>query len=174
MDLTAIARLIPGARLRKYAYTLGAAFLVRPRVDRMGVPIIAVTGTNGKTTVCNLLYRIYLDAGYRVGLATTDGVMCRRETLLEGDKAGISGLWRLASCDELDVIVAETARGGILHNGLGFSSCSASVVTNVHEDHLGLGGIETVEEMAELKATLPRHTVASTSRSPSSRARSAS
>ena len=73
-------------------------------------------------------------------------------------ESGAKGLWRASRGRGLDALVAETARGGILRNGLGFSSCDVSVVTNVYEDHLGLGGIHSVEQMAEVKAILPQCT----------------
>ncbi len=150
--------IIPSVRLRILLYRLGARFLVKPRVNRLHIPIIAITGTNGKSTVAKLLNRIYLEAGYRVGMCCTDGVMVNGSWIHKGDQAGPNGLWRVTRDQHLDLIVAETARGGILRYGVSFKECLASVVTNIYEDHLGDEGVNTLDEMAEVKSTIVRLT----------------
>ena len=119
---------------------------------------MAVTGTNGKTTTTLLINRILRDAGYRTGCSCTEGVLIDGQWVVHGDEAGSRGLWLASRPRGLHALVAETARGGILRYGLGFSACHASVVTNVAADHLGQHGVESVEDLAEVKSTLPRHT----------------
>ncbi len=153
--------LIPNAHLRNRIYRLAVDLLIRPRVSRLNIPIVAITGTNGKSTVTKLLNRIYLEAGYRVGMCCSDFAMCNGTVLCKGDKAGASGLWRLTMQPRLDLIIAETARGGILKHGLGFRECQVGVVTNIYEDHLGQDGVYTVEKMAEVKSVVPQHTASS-------------
>ncbi|MCP4047150.1 MAG: cyanophycin synthetase, partial [Gammaproteobacteria bacterium] len=130
-------------------------------MSRLNIPIVAITGTNGKSTVTKLLNRIYLEAGYRVGMCCTDFAMRNGTVLCKGDKAGPSSLWRLTMPPRPDMIVAETARGGILKYGLGFRECQVGVVTNIYEDHLGQDGVYTVEKMAEVKSVVPQHTASS-------------
>lgn len=145
-------------RLGNFVRRQGIRFLVRPYVRWRNIPIIAITGTNGKTTVTRLLNRIYLRAGYNVGRCDTGGAYHNDTTVIEGDRAGGTGIWHATRGREVDVMVAETGRGGILRSGLGFFKCHTGVVTNVYEDHLGLEGVDTVEQMAEVKSTIPRHT----------------
>lgn len=143
---------------RRRRQRLVTRLVVRPAVDLRGLPIVAVTGTNGKTTVTLLVNRILLDAGYRTGCACTEGVQIEGRWVHRGDDSGVRGLWRANRHRGLDVLVAETGRGTILRHGLGFSSCRVSVVTNLYEDHLGHWGVESLEQMAEVKSALPRHT----------------
>jgi hypothetical protein len=133
-------------------------FIVRPAVWWRGVPVIAVAGSNGKTTTAHLIDRMLRAAGYRVGLCTTHGVYHDGRQVAHGDRAGHHGVLRALRCPGLQVIVAETGRGGILRFGLGYGTCRVGVVTNVLPDHLGSEGITTVEQMAGVKATIPRHT----------------
>lgn len=133
-------------------------FVHRTAVRLSGLPLVTVTGTNGKTAVTLLIDRILRDAGYRTGCACTEGVLTDGEWLVRGDEAGSRGLWWASRQPGLQALVAETARGGILRYGLGFSLCHASVVTNVYADHLGLYGVSSVEKMAEVKSILPERT----------------
>lgn len=119
-----------------------------------GLPIIAVTGTNGKTTVTRLLDQVLRAAGYRVGMCCTDGVSRDGVWLKSEDHAGPGGVRIAARKGGIDILVAETSRGGIIKMGFGFRTCSVAIVTNVSEDHLGLNGIDTVDQMAEVKARL--------------------
>ena len=105
-----------------------------------------------------LIERILSDAGYKTACASTEGVKVDGRWVRHGDESGAKGLWRASRAFGIEAVVAETARGGILKNGLGFSHCDVSVVTTVQEDHMGLHGIETVEQMAEVKSIVPRST----------------
>jgi len=157
MGVSGLKRSILGnQRLRPIALRIAMKCLVRPRLARLGVPIIAVTGTNGKTTVVRLLTRIFCEAGYNVGACTTDGVTHNEAVVTRDDEAWGRGAWRAARCPKVDVLVLETARGGLKNYGPGFKQCHLGVVTNLFEDHLGFNGIHTMEQMAEVKSAVPR------------------
>jgi len=115
------------------------------------IPIIGITGTNGKTTTTRLIASILMGAGKRVGWTSSSGVVVQGTTVLEGDFTGPAGAARIFDEPEIDVAVLETARGGILFRGLGYESNDVSVVTNVSADHLGVQGVYTVEELARVK-----------------------
>ena len=115
------------------------------------VPVIGVTGTNGKTTTTRLISSILMESGKRVGWTSSSGVVVQGETVLEGDFTGPAGAARVFEEPDLDVAVLETARGGILLRGLGYESNDVSVVTNISADHLGLQGVYTVDGLAEVK-----------------------
>jgi cyanophycin synthetase len=119
------------------------------------IPLIAITGTNGKTTTTRLIAHLFRDAGRTVGYTTTDGVYVQEDLLLEGDLTGPFAANIVLSHPRVEVAVLETARGGILRSGLGYEQCDVGVVTNVTADHLGLRGIDTVEQLAEVKAVIP-------------------
>ena len=120
------------------------------------IPVLAVTGTNGKTTTTRLIAHLFRRAGNAVGYTTTDGVYFQDELLMEGDLTGPFAAGVILSNPRVDVAVLETARGGILRSGLGFDACDAGVVLNVASDHLGMRGIHTVEQLAEVKAVVAR------------------
>ncbi len=122
------------------------------------IPVIAVTGTNGKTTTTRLIASILRGAGRKVGWCSSVGVFIQGKQVLEGDYTGPSGAARVFAEPDLDVAVLETARGGILLRGLGYESNDVSVVTNISADHLGLHGIFTVEGLARVKRIVPRAT----------------
>ncbi len=142
--------------LRIAAYRTAVRLLVRPRLAALRVPIAAVTGTNGKSTVVKLLARMLGASGLRVGACTTDGVAHAGHYVNRRDEAGPGGAWRAAQCPGVQALVLETARGGLLEYGPGFSRIDVGVVTSVLPDHLGDRGIETVEAMARVKAAIPR------------------
>ena len=119
------------------------------------IPVIAVTGTNGKTTTTRLVAHLFRSSGDIVGYTTTDGVYFQEHLLMEGDLTGPFAANIILTHPKVQVAVLETARGGILRAGLGFESCDVGVVTNVTADHLGLRGIDTVEQLAEVKAVIP-------------------
>ncbi len=119
------------------------------------IPVLAVTGTNGKTTTTRLLAHLFRTTGKRVGFTTTDGVYFQQHLLLEGDLTGPFAASIVLSHPDVDVAVLETARGGILRAGLGFDACDVGVVLNVSADHLGLDGIDTLEQLAEVKGVIP-------------------
>lgn len=119
------------------------------------IPIIAVTGTNGKTTTTRLTAHICKTAGKKVGYTTSDGVYIQNQLMMKGDCTGpISSAFVLKD-PTVDFAVLECARGGILKNGLAFQHCDVAIVTNVAADHMGLGGINTIEQMAKVKAVVP-------------------
>jgi cyanophycin synthetase len=119
------------------------------------IPIIAVTGTNGKTTTTRLTAHIAKSAGKKVGYTTSDGVYIQNQLMMRGDCTGpISSAFVLKD-PTVDFAVLECARGGILKSGLAFQHCDVAIVTNVAADHMGLGGINTLEQMAKVKAVLP-------------------
>jgi cyanophycin synthetase len=129
------------------------AHLPRPRI-----PIVAVTGTNGKSTTTRLIAHICATAGRKVGMTNSDGIYVRGELVEAGDYTGFAGAGRILSEPGLDVAVLETARGGILLRGIGYAANDVSVVTNLSADHLGLQGIDTVDELADVKAAIVRIT----------------
>ena len=120
------------------------------------IPIIAVTGTNGKTTTTRLIAHLVASKGYKVGFTTTDGIYIQGVQLQKGDCTGGQSAEFVLRDPTVNYAVLETARGGMLRSGLGFNTCDIAVVTNVAADHLGLRDIHTVEEMAAVKGVLPR------------------
>ncbi|MCZ2299563.1 MAG: cyanophycin synthetase [Chitinophagales bacterium] len=119
------------------------------------IPIIAVTGTNGKTTTTRLTAHICKSAGKKVGYTTSDGVYIQNQLLMKGDCTGPLSSQFVLKDPTVDFAVLECARGGILKNGLAFQNCDVAIVTNVAEDHIGLGGINNIEQMAKVKAVVP-------------------
>ncbi len=115
------------------------------------IPIASVTGTNGKTTVSRMLAHIMKMSGKNVGLATTDGVYIDGEQTVAGDMTGPVSAQMILRDPTVDAAVLETARGGLLRAGLGYRSNDVGAVVNVSGDHLGLGGIDTLEQLAALK-----------------------
>lgn len=118
------------------------------------VPIVSVTGTNGKTTTTRLTAHIFKQTGKVVGYTTTDGIYIGDHLVEPGDTTGPQSAQVILQDPTVEVAVLETARGGILRSGLAFNACDVGVVLNVAADHLGLGDIETVEDMAHLKSVV--------------------
>ena len=129
-----------------------------PHLPRPRIPIVAVTGTNGKSTTTRMIAHVLAHAGRQVGMTNSDGIFVRGELVEAGDWTGFGGAARVLSEPSLDVAVLETARGGILLRGIGYAANDVSVVTNVSADHLGLQGIDTLDELAEVKGTIVRIT----------------
>jgi cyanophycin synthetase len=119
------------------------------------IPIIAITGTNGKTTTTRLISHIARMKGYKVGYTTTDGVYIQNRLLMTGDCTGPSSAEFVLKDPTVDFAVLECARGGLLRAGLGFKKCNVGIVTNVAADHLGLKGIHTLEQLANVKGVIP-------------------
>jgi cyanophycin synthetase len=115
------------------------------------VPIAAITGTNGKTTTARMLAHITKMAGYSPGLTTTDGVYIDGQRTVQGDMTGPVSARMVLADPQIDVAVLETARGGLLRAGMGVREVNVGAVLNVQSDHLGLKGIETLEQLAEVK-----------------------
>jgi cyanophycin synthetase len=119
------------------------------------IPIIAITGTNGKTTTTRLIAHICKTAGYKVGFTTSDGVYIQNQLMMKGDCTGPVSAQFVLKDPTVDFAVLECARGGILRAGLAFQNCDIAIVTNVTADHLGLAGIDSLDKMAKVKAILP-------------------
>ena len=118
------------------------------------IPILAVTGTNGKTTTTRLLAHIFRQTGKNVGYTTTDAIYINEYLVEKGDNTGPYSASVILKDPTVEVAVLETARGGILRSGLAFDTCDVGVVLNVAADHLGLGDINTIEQMAKVKAVV--------------------
>lgn len=118
------------------------------------IPIIAVTGTNGKTTTTRLLSHIVKNNGFKVGFTTSDGIYIQNHMMEKGDTTGPISAEYILKDPTVEFAVLETARGGILRSGLGFSRCDIAVITNIQEDHLGLSDIHTLEDLARVKSTV--------------------
>ena len=125
-----------------------------PKGSEGRIPIIAITGTNGKTTTTRLVAHIAKGAGYKVGYTTSDGVYIQNQLLMKGDCTGPVSAQFVLKDPTVDFAVLECARGGILKNGLAFQNCDIAIITNVSTDHIGLGGIESIEQMAKVKAVV--------------------
>ena len=123
-----------------------------PSVITPRVPIASVTGTNGKTTTTRLMAHMCMAAGLTTAWSSTDGVVVMGETKEEGDFSGPAGARGVLETPGLDIGILETARGGMLLKGMGVTANDVSVVTNVSADHLGLQGIDTLDQLAEVKA----------------------
>ncbi len=115
------------------------------------VPIAAVTGTNGKTTTARMLAHVTKMAGYTPGLTTTDGVYIDGQRTVPGDMTGPVSARMVLADPQIDIAVLETARGGLLRAGMGVNEINVGAVLNVQADHLGLKGIDTLEQLSELK-----------------------
>ena len=118
------------------------------------IPIIAVTGTNGKTTTTRLLAHIVKNNGFKVGFTTSDGIYVQNHMMEKGDTTGPVSAEYILKDPTVEFAVLETARGGILRSGLGFSRCDIAIITNIQEDHLGLSDIHTLEDLARVKSTV--------------------
>ena len=120
------------------------------------IPIIAITGTNGKTTTTRLMAHIVKNNGYKVGFTTSDGIYIQNHMMEKGDTTGPISAEYILKDPTVEFAVLETARGGILRAGLGFSRCDIGIITNIQEDHLGLSDIHTLDDLARVKATVVR------------------
>ncbi|RYE04779.1 MAG: cyanophycin synthetase, partial [Sphingobacteriaceae bacterium] len=115
------------------------------------IPIISITGTNGKTTTTRLIAHIVKNNGYRVGFTTSDGIYVQNTLMVKGDTTGPYSAEFILKDPTVEFAVLETARGGILRSGLGFGQCDIGVVTNIQEDHLGLSDIHTLDDLTRVK-----------------------
>jgi len=127
-----------------------------PHGKQTHLPIIAVTGTNGKTTTTRLIAHMVKHVGYQVGFTTTDGIYIQDKLLEKGDTTGSYSTEFVLKDPTVNFAVLECARGGLLRSGLGFQQCDIGIVTNVTSDHLGLRDIHTLEELAQVKAVIPK------------------
>jgi cyanophycin synthetase len=128
--------------------------MLYPNGKSCRIPIIAITGTNGKTTTTRLIAHIVKNNGYKVGFTTSDGIYVGNSMLTKGDTTGPVSAEFILKDPTVEFAVLETARGGILRSGLGFSRCDVAVVTNIQADHMGLSDINTLEDMAKVKGVV--------------------
>ena len=148
----------PGIRMHHFPSEgrprdVGAAIIemLYPEGQPSRIPIISITGTNGKTTVTRMVGHILAGTGQTVGLTTTDGIWIGGEEVACGDMTGPWSAGVVLSDCSVDVAVLETARGGIVRSGLGYDWSDISVFTNIHPDHIGQDGIESVEDIVKIK-----------------------
>ncbi|MBW4686674.1 MAG: cyanophycin synthetase [Komarekiella atlantica HA4396-MV6] len=125
-----------------------------PNEQSSQIPILSVTGTNGKTTTTRLLAHIYKQTGKVVGYTTTDGTYIGDYLVEAGDNTGPQSAHVILQDPTVEVAVLETARGGILRSGLGFEAANVGVVLNIAADHLGIGDIDTIDQLANLKSVV--------------------
>lgn len=152
----------PGIRMHHYpskgtSRDVGGAivdYLFKSR-EEAAVPLVAVTGTNGKTTTVRLTAHLLRTQGKKVGMTCSDGVWIDDRCIDEGDCSGPASARKVLASKEVEAAVLETARGGIMREGVAFRWCDVGIVTNVTEDHLGQDGIETLEDLRKVKRTIP-------------------
>ena len=151
----------PGFRMHSHPTEGEPQYVARPVIDLLfprgydaRIPIIAVTGTNGKTTTVRMIAHILKLMGWRVGMTTTDGIVVDGRLIRKGDMSGPRSAQTVLQNPLVDTAVFEVARGGILREGLGYDRNDVAVVTNVTGDHLGLHGIDTIAQLAHVKGVL--------------------
>ncbi len=151
----------PGFRMHTHPTEGEPQYVAKPVIDLLfppgspaRIPIVAVTGTNGKTTTVRMIAHILKLMGRRVGMTSTDGIVVDGRLMKRGDMSGPKSAQMVLQNPTVDTAVFEVARGGILREGLGYDRNDVAVVTNVTGDHLGLGGIETIGQLANVKGVL--------------------
>ncbi|MES2740961.1 MAG: cyanophycin synthetase [Pseudomonadota bacterium] len=152
----------PGIRMHQYPSAgsprdAGGAILEALHGSGDGrIPLIAITGTNGKTTTTLMVEHCVRMAGLYTGCTTTEGIYMDGKRIASGDCSGYWSARTVLAAPEVDLAILETARGGILKRGLAFDLCEVGVVLNVSADHLGLDGVDTLAELAQVKAVVAR------------------
>ena len=151
----------PGFRMHTHPTEGEPQYVAKPVIDLLfppgspaRIPILAVTGTNGKTTTVRMITHILKLMGRRVGLTSTDGIVIDGRMMKRGDMSGPKSAQMVLQNPTVDTAVFEVARGGILREGLGYDRNDVAVVTNVTGDHLGLGGIDTLGQLANVKGVV--------------------
>ncbi len=151
----------PGFRMHTHPTEGEAQYVARPVIDLLfppgapaRIPILAVTGTNGKTTTVRMIAHVLKLMGRRVGMTSTDGIVIDGRLIKKGDMSGPRSAQMVLQNPTVDTAVFEVARGGILREGLGYDRNDVAVVTNVTGDHLGLGGIDTLGQLAGVKGVV--------------------
>ncbi len=151
----------PGFRMHTHPTVGDPQYIAKPVIDMLfppgrpsRIPIIAVTGTNGKTTTSRMIAHIFKGIGRKVGMTSTDGVVIDERLMIKADASGPKSARMVLQNPRVDMAVFEVARGGILREGLGYERNDVGVVLNVQPDHLGLRGIDTLEQLADVKAVV--------------------
>jgi cyanophycin synthetase len=129
-----------------------------PGSDNGRIPLVAVTGSSGKTTTTRIIAHMAKHAGYKVGYSTSDGIYIQDHNIYQGDCTGPVSAQTVLYDPTIDFAVLECARGGILRAGLAFTTCDVSVITNISADHIGEHGVDSVEEMGKVKFVVARTT----------------
>ena len=133
--------------------------MLYPKGETGRIPLISITGTNGKTTVTRMIGHVLQDFGRTVGMTTTDGIYIAGERVVEGDTTGPGSAQTVLSDPAVDIAVLETARGGIVRRGLGYDWSDIGVITNIGEDHLGQDGIKTIDDVVYIKSLVAERVV---------------
>jgi cyanophycin synthetase len=148
----------PGFRMHTHPTVGEPQYVAKPVLDLLfppgapsRIPIVAVTGTNGKTTTSRMIAHIFKGMGRKVGMTSTDGILVDERLVIRADASGPKSARMVLQNPRVDFAVFEVARGGILREGLGYQRNDVGVVLNVAADHLGIGGIDTLEELARVK-----------------------
>ncbi len=128
--------------------------MLYPEGETGRIPVISVTGTNGKTTITRLIAQILQTTGKTVGMTTTDGIYINHERIAKGDTTGPRSAQTILSDPAVEVAVLETARGGLLRNGLAYDWSDISIISNIRLDHIGQDGIETLDDLLHIKQLL--------------------
>jgi cyanophycin synthetase len=150
----------PGIRMHEYPSAgvprdAGAAIVESMFGQQDGrIPVVAVTGTNGKTTTTLMIEHVLREAGIGTGCTTSEGIFVNGQKVKRGDCSGYWSARTVLSAPEVEFAVLETARGGILKRGLAFDRCDVAVLLNVSEDHLGMDGVDTLEDLLAVKAVV--------------------
>jgi cyanophycin synthetase len=151
----------PGFRMHTHPTIGEPQFIAKPVVDMLfppgtpsRIPIVAVTGTNGKTTTARMIAHVFKGMGRKVGMTSTDGVVIDERLVIRADASGPKSARMVLQNPRVDFAVFEVARGGILREGLGYERNDVAVILNVQPDHLGLRGVDTLEQLADVKAVL--------------------
>ncbi|MGL4773330.1 MAG: Mur ligase family protein [Clostridium sp.] len=118
------------------------------------IPIISITGTNGKTTTSRLIHNTLGILGYKCGLSSTGGIYIGDKNIKLGDTTGYYSALEVLKNKEVNAAVLETARGGIIKKGLGFKNAKAGIITSLSEDHMGMEGINSIEELGKIKSLI--------------------
>ena len=151
----------PGFRMHTHPTVGEPQFVAKPVIDLLfppgtpsRIPIVAITGTNGKTTTSRMVAHIFKGLGRKVGMTSTDGIVIDERLVIRADASGPKSARMVLQNPRVDFAVFEVARGGLLREGLGYERNDVAVVLNVAPDHLGLGGIETIEQLAAVKQVI--------------------
>jgi UDP-N-acetylmuramyl tripeptide synthase len=162
---------IPVIRINNDLYQLGYGknsvqinYNMNPEIDTLienlearnigNIPIFSITGTNGKTTTTRLLYHALIKLGYFAGVACTGEIKIGGETVEKGDTTGYLSARRVLTDNRVEAVAFETARGGILRNGLGYESAKSAIITSLSEDHLGMDGINSLQDLIKIKSVI--------------------